>query len=185
MRPRRLRDVSGRWWAGTGQQRTRSQSKYTARHLRIRGKGLGARCGSLPRGQGEAAPRAPWGTPGRVLHPSASRLASPTEGCESGRIGRSRKPLCRKAPWVRIPLPPPNGVACPNALHQGGLPSFEGPVRSGPRTLKPSMTLLRSDGGPFTQSECRWITCPSPAYNLATSLSGETDPLGRVRTASC
>ena len=28
------------------------------------------------------------------------------EGCESGRIGRSRKPLCRKAPWVRIPLPP-------------------------------------------------------------------------------
>jgi hypothetical protein len=31
------------------------------------------------------------------------------EGCESGRIGRSRKPLCRKAPWVRIPLPPPMG----------------------------------------------------------------------------
>ena len=29
------------------------------------------------------------------------------EGCQSGRSGRSRKPLCRKAPWVRIPPPPP------------------------------------------------------------------------------
>jgi hypothetical protein len=28
------------------------------------------------------------------------------EGCESGRIGRSRKPLSLRAPWVQIPLPP-------------------------------------------------------------------------------
>ena len=28
------------------------------------------------------------------------------EGCESGRIGWSRKPLWRKSPWVQIPLPP-------------------------------------------------------------------------------
>jgi hypothetical protein len=28
------------------------------------------------------------------------------EGCESGRIGWSRKPLWRKPPWVQIPLPP-------------------------------------------------------------------------------
>ena len=29
------------------------------------------------------------------------------EGCESGRIGWSRKPLWRKSPWVQIPVPPP------------------------------------------------------------------------------
>ena len=40
-------------------------------------------------------------------------LASPTEGCESGRIGWSRKPLWRKSPWVQIPLPPPErGHVC-------------------------------------------------------------------------
>src|SRR5439155_21923137 len=33
-------------------------------------------------------------------------VTSSTEGCESGRIGRSRKPLCLRAPWVQIPLPP-------------------------------------------------------------------------------
>jgi hypothetical protein len=38
---------------------------------------------------------------------SSARSNNHLEGCESGRIGRSRKPLCRKAPWVRIPLPPP------------------------------------------------------------------------------
>src|ERR1700731_4622086 len=30
-----------------------------------------------------------------------------TEGCESGRIGQSRKLLCLRAPWVQIPPPPP------------------------------------------------------------------------------
>src|SRR6516165_1931097 len=30
-----------------------------------------------------------------------------TEGCESGRIGWSRKPLWGNPPWVQIPLPPP------------------------------------------------------------------------------
>ena len=34
-------------------------------------------------------------------------LQCPAEGCESGRIGWSRKPLWRKSPWVQIPLPPP------------------------------------------------------------------------------
>ena len=29
------------------------------------------------------------------------------ERCQSGRLGRSRKPLCRKVPWVRIPPSPP------------------------------------------------------------------------------
>ena len=31
-----------------------------------------------------------------------------TERCESGRFGRSRKPLSRKGPWVRIPPSPPH-----------------------------------------------------------------------------
>src|SRR5262245_53137573 len=31
----------------------------------------------------------------------------PAEGCESGRIGWSRKPLWGNPPWVQIPLPPP------------------------------------------------------------------------------
>ena len=34
-------------------------------------------------------------------------ITSRPEGCESGRIGWSRKPLWRKSPWVQIPLPPP------------------------------------------------------------------------------
>ena len=34
----------------------------------------------------------------------------PAEGCESGRIGWSRKPLWRKSPWVQIPLPPPTEI---------------------------------------------------------------------------
>ena len=33
-------------------------------------------------------------------------LSWPVEGCESGRIGRSRKPLSLRVPWVQIPLPP-------------------------------------------------------------------------------
>ena len=37
------------------------------------------------------------------------------EGCESGRIGWSRKPLWRKSPWVQIPLPP----LCEEALACG------------------------------------------------------------------
>ena len=48
---------------------------------------------------------------GVLREPSASRprpcrLTSRPEGCESGRIGWSRKPLWRKSPWVQIPLPP-------------------------------------------------------------------------------
>ena len=45
----------------------------------------------------------------RVLREPAlapSRNISRPEGCESGRIGWSRKPLWRKPPWVQIPLPP-------------------------------------------------------------------------------
>jgi bifunctional DNA-binding transcriptional regulator/antitoxin component of YhaV-PrlF toxin-antitoxin module len=42
------------------------------------------------------------------------------EGCESGRIGRSRKPLRCKPPWVRIPLPPPNSGWFPVATHRVG-----------------------------------------------------------------
>src|ERR1700704_6564760 len=38
-----------------------------------------------------------------------SRYNPSPEGCESGRIGWSRKPLCLRAPWVQIPLPPPSG----------------------------------------------------------------------------
>ena len=43
---------------------------------------------------------------------SSSRAAAyndrGSEGCESGRIGWSRKPLWRKSPWVQIPVPPPS-----------------------------------------------------------------------------
>jgi hypothetical protein len=35
-------------------------------------------------------------------------LAFSTERCQSGRMGRSRKPLSCKGPWVQIPPPPPS-----------------------------------------------------------------------------
>ena len=40
--------------------------------------------------------------------PTGRAVTSRPEGCESGRIGWSRKPLWRKSPWVQIPLPPPS-----------------------------------------------------------------------------
>ena len=43
------------------------------------------------------------GSEGRRFEPVQSQ---PLERCESGRIGRSRKPLYRKVPGVRIPLSP-------------------------------------------------------------------------------
>ncbi len=62
-----------------------------------------ARCGctsSSPR----AADRPPhWQRPG------ARRLRLRAEGCQSGRMGRPRKPLWPfGSPWVRIPHPPPS-----------------------------------------------------------------------------
>ena len=42
----------------------------------------------------------------------ASFQMSYAERCESGRIGRSRKPLSRKGPWVRIPPSPPYRTSC-------------------------------------------------------------------------
>ena len=47
----------------------------------------------------------------RVLPEAAGRVEKVeldlAERCQSGRMGRSRKPLYRKVPWVRIPPSPP------------------------------------------------------------------------------
>ena len=61
------------------------------------------------RDRGRCARRRVRSAAHRVLRePAVTRhVTSRPEGCESGRIGWSRKPLWRKSPWVQIPLPPP------------------------------------------------------------------------------
>ena len=61
-----------------------------------------------------------------------------SEGCESGRIGWSRKPLWRKSPWVQIPVPPP-------PRRPGQVATWPGTVtNSSSRTTPPSSCRTRA-----------------------------------------
>src|SRR5205823_1277707 len=57
-----------------------------------------------------------------LLRRETRPVGSPSEGCESGRIGRSRKPLCLRAPWVQIPLPPPQAGRSRKDRESGPIP---------------------------------------------------------------
>ena len=126
-----------------------------------------------------------WSTAGR--NPSARRDPSSTitlpgiccqsEGCRSGRTGRSRKPLCPyRAPWVRIPLPPPPAIResemwsqCRpfSFLLQRGLanPSDLQKLAVGRRSV------LGKQGGYQDLVTCSFVDAPYPCDGQAQSLA--------------
>ena len=61
---------------------------------------------------GQTSPRSSCGSSSPIGDALGRRrsVECPAEGCESGRIGWSRKPLWGNPPWVQIPLPPPRVV---------------------------------------------------------------------------
>jgi hypothetical protein len=65
-----------------------------------------ARAGPLAQPPGVGQVEGPGALAATILSAEQTAGQLYQEGCESGRIGRSRKPLSLRAPWVQIPLPP-------------------------------------------------------------------------------
>ena len=113
----------------------------------------------------------------RIARPAAERpsVKSRPEGCESGRIGWSRKPLCLRAPWVQIPLPPPP------ASNVGWQPvsAAAGPVR------RPVVASGRSRARPCSQCSAR-VVAPGRGTGRPASPSASSpwssSAAGRIRT---
>ena len=86
-------------------------------------------------------------------HLTARPITCRTEGCQSGRMGRSRTPLrSYGSPWVRIPLLPPGGffscrpMGWPSTVPGAPFARTRLPSQSSPAPLYPLIRVSNDEG---------------------------------------